>query len=160
MTYIYMLASDKPLQEKENPLMKEFSLNEAIKKGIEIDPMFIDAIEDPDEEGVVLWAEKEEDMMYPTFFYSELGEQIEDLIRKNYKVEIEGNIFIYPEVIINYVKDHLQEAEEIELWKLYLEIEDGQILRIEEVSLGEFDKDLLLEWYEEMEDIFLLKIKP
>ena len=134
MSQILYLASDHPLAVIENPHCKMLSVNEALAIGMENIPEFmLEAGFDRNRPGVLLWSGVEItiDTEYNTiydgdldddFAILELDDTTEDIFtRKRYRVFIEWNYSRgRAEKVISYIQDHLEQADEIELWQAWL----------------------------------------
>lgn len=115
------LASDKPLREIKNPHEKLLSVNEAQALGLEVPEYLQNGSISMDKSGVILWVDEAADA--DDDFAVLLTEKQEDMFtEKKYCAYIEWNACTKgrAEQIAAYIKEHLEEADEIEIWKLWL----------------------------------------
>jgi hypothetical protein len=113
------LASDSPLENVDNPHVKTLSVNQALALGIEPPAMLLETI-DKDKPDVILWVDDEENFgdltirdvkWYKT--YTE-GLQYNSLIEWRFTEE-------RAEKLIAYIRKHLESADLIELWDIWLD---------------------------------------
>ena len=130
MSRVCYFASDIPLKEKTNPFVRSYSINEAIKAGINIDLKLLEDI-DRDEPDTILWAEKEEHMELPTISaakpYSEAPKS-----DKKYYADIGGVPEKDLQGIIEYIHDYMRKtkganAKSLELWCVWLGADETDI---------------------------------
>lgn len=160
MSLLYLIASDEPLPERENPHIKLLSLNEAIELGVELDPEVAEYIDDPDEPGVIMAGEDEELTDYPSFYDSDMSSYLEGKSEKKYAIEMEGDFAGHPEVLLDYLKEQLKYTDEIEFWALWIgEDADENNKKIEEISYQEIEENLIDKIDESEEDIYCIKIR-
>jgi len=129
MSVFTYIASDYPLAEVENPHVKTLSVNQALEMGVKVHDFLLDPSFDRDKPNVILWADdnnnfgeisikafSREDLLYD--IYSE----------KKYLAQLEWE---YTECrakkLLEYIKDHLTEADEIELWNTWLGIDSNRL---------------------------------
>ena len=131
MSKVCYFASNKVLAEKENPFVKRYSINEAIENGLKIDLQFSDGI-DSNQPDVILWAESEEALDFPSIYISEPYSEAPKSDMKYY-AEIGG----YPEKdlpgIIEYIHEHMKKdksskTQTLELWYIWLGNDYGEIV--------------------------------
>ena len=134
MSQILYLASDCPLAEIKNPHYKMLSVNEALAIGMENIPNFMLEPEfDKNQPGVLLWSDTETAIDTETntiddggldddFAILELDDTTEDIYtHKQHRVYIEWNYSRgRAEKVISYIRSHLEQTDEIELWQAWL----------------------------------------
>lgn len=134
MSQLLYLASDRPLAEIKNPHYKMLSVNEALTIGMENIPEFMLEPEfDRNQPGVLLWSDTETAIDTETntiddggldddFAILELDDIAEDIYtHKQYRVYIEWNYSRgRAEKVISYIRSHLEQTDEIELWHAWL----------------------------------------
>lgn len=123
MSRVCYLASDVPLKEKTNPFVRKYSINEAVRAGINLDLELLEDI-DKDKPDTILWAEREEHMEFPTISkakpYSEAPKS-----DKKYYANIDGAPEKDLKGIIEYIRNHMRKtkdvnAKSLELWCVWL----------------------------------------
>lgn len=130
MSRVCYFASDVPLKEKTNPFVRKYSINDAIRAGINLDLEFLKDI-DKNTPDTILWVEREEHMEFPTISkaktYSEAPKS-----DKKYYADIGGA----PEKdlwgIIEYIRNHMRKtkdvnAKSLELWCVWLGADETDI---------------------------------
>lgn len=147
MSQILYLASDYPLAKIENPHYKMLSVNEALAIGMENIPKFMLAPEfNHDQPGVLLWSDTEitidtdsntvdDGGLDDDFSVLELDHTTEDIFtQKQFRVFIEWNYSRgRAERIIAYIRNHLEQAGDLELWQAWLG--DGVNIKIVRYSM-------------------------
>lgn len=156
MSRIYLFASNQELKEQPNPYVEFLSINEALRRGIPIDPHMNEHVEDPDEEGIVLLVENEDQMDYPNIFHSPLEKSLVDETDMKYFIEMQGDMENYAIIVLGYIKEHMKNAEEMELWSIILE-EEKEVERLE-CSVEELDVETIQEFYRENGERVCLKV--
>ena len=116
MSQFTFLASNMPLENLENPHIKMFSINQAIAQGIEMTEFLPDNI-DRDKPNVLLWVADEEKLHELTIFET-----------KNYSIGMKYNSiaeWVYTaeraEQLISYIRRHLESADSLEIWHVWLD---------------------------------------
>lgn len=131
MSRVCYFASNKILAEKKNRFVKRYSINGALEKGIKIDLKLFGGI-DRDQPDVILWAESEEALDFPSIYISEPYSEAPKSDMKYY-AEIEG----YPEKdlpgIIEYIHEHMKKdkggkTQFLELWYIWLGDDQDEII--------------------------------
>ena len=134
MSQILYLASNCPLAEIKNPHYKMLSVNEALAIGMENIPEFMLEPEfDRNQPSVLLWSDTEITIDTETntiddggldddFAILELDDTTEDIYTsKQHLVYIEWNYSRgRAEKVISYIRSHLEQSNEIELWQAWL----------------------------------------
>lgn len=130
MSRVCYFASDIPLKDKTNPFIRKYSINEAVRAGINLDMELLEDI-DKDAPDTILWAEKEEYMELPTISvakpYSEVPKS-----DKKYYADIGGTPEKDLQGIIEYIHDHMRKtkgvnAKSLELWCVWLGADEADI---------------------------------
>ena len=153
MSSLYYLASDVPMKAVENPHYKVFSVNEALKMGIENIPGFMLAPNfDKDKPGVVLWSDivmeidTENNDVHIDDFDDDWaiipwndGIFCEVKTEKRFKMQLEWGSYSdgRAKQLTDYIKQCLKETEEIELWHLWLGEESYLLPKKHTVSAAE-----------------------
>lgn len=134
MSQILYLASNCPLAKIKNPHYKMLSVNEALAIGMENIPEFMLEPEfDRNQPSVLLWSDTEITIDTETntindggldddFAILELDDTTEDIYtHKQHRVYIEWNYSRgRAEKVISYIRNHLEQTDEIELWQAWL----------------------------------------
>jgi hypothetical protein len=148
MSQFTFLASNAPLANVDNPHVKQLSVNEAAALGIEIPEMLPKNI-DRDKPGVMLWVDDEENFgdisiyeakwcKYET--YAE-GLAYNSIVEWTFTEE-------RAERLIAYIRKHLETADLLELWHIWLD-SDNEIEGIPEIvslSAGDLTPGLLAKY--------------
>lgn len=155
MSFLVALASDMPLETLPNPHMKMLSVNEALEQGIEVPrSMLADYEIDRDEPGMIMWSDIEPvidlekgifDMPDPDDNFDiwpiDTGDDLQS--KKEYLAAVEWNRCTpaRAEMLLDYIRRHMEEAEEMELWHTWMggggEEEYPPLVKTELKSLGE-----------------------
>jgi hypothetical protein len=120
-----------PLAEVENTHIKQMSVNEAIEKGVSLPDMILNSTTiDRDKPGVILWADSEEGMDEITIRTEErvyLGRDDSPLETDlSYFATLEWHFTMErAEKLIDYIREHLKIAAEIEVWNLWVGYEEA-----------------------------------
>ncbi len=134
MSFLVALASDMPLEKLENPHMKMLSVNEALEMGVEVPKsMLADYEIDRDEPGMIMWSDIEPridlengifDMPDPDDNFDiwpiEHGDDLQS--KKEYLAAVEWNRCtpVRAEMLLEYIRRHMESAEEMELWHSWM----------------------------------------
>lgn len=118
-TYI---ASDCPLKEVENPHVKTLSVNQALEIGIEVANFLLEPSFDRDKPNVILWVDDDKNFGEISIRAFSRDDLLYDIYsEKKYLAQLEWE---YTECrakkLIEYIKDHLNKVDEIELWNTWL----------------------------------------
>lgn len=122
MSLYYLFASDTPLKEAKNPYLQLLSVNEAIKKGLDIDTSIFEEGFDYNKPEMILYVEKEENFYYPNIYLvdkKDYCEEIETIKQYIAVLESDGQK-AYMDVLLSYIKEHLKTSKSIELWKVWI----------------------------------------
>jgi len=129
MSVFTYIASDYPLKEVENPHVKTLSVNQALEMGVEVADILLEPSFDRDKPNVILWADDDKnsgEISIRTFSRDDLLYDIYS--EKKYLARLEWE---YTECrakkLIGYIKEHLTEADEIELWNAWLGIDTDRL---------------------------------
>lgn len=123
---LYYFASDTALEEQFNPYVKQLSVNQALKMGVEIDLDFLEASVDKDEANVILFCEDEDKFLYPNIFTIHKDDFYDNIgTNRTFCTCLEWNYAEDTvEVVLKYIQNHLKVAAVIELWSVWLGGED------------------------------------
>lgn len=124
MSEFQFITSDRPLKEVENPYIEFLSINEAITKGIILPEMLADDEDLDRDEKILMNVESEEHLdeieIKRELYYAE--ENVEVYSKKLHVVELRWR---YSEKraqqLLEYITDHLKTAEEVEIWKVWVD---------------------------------------
>jgi|LSQX01.1.fsa_nt_gb hypothetical protein len=129
MSVFTYIASDYPLKEVENPHIKTLSVNQALEMGIKVHDFLLEPSFDRDKPNVILWVDDEEnfgEISIRTFSRDDLLYDI--YTEKKYLAQLEWKYTkCRAKKLIEYIKDHLNEADEIELWNTWLGIDIDEL---------------------------------
>lgn len=122
MSVFSFIASDYPLAEVDNPLVKQLSVNQALEMGIEVPDFLLVPSFDRNKPDVILWAVDENDLgelqitnMAKEFIWDDIYSE------KKYFASLEWTYSeSRAEKLIEYIQNHLKFAEEIELWEIWI----------------------------------------
>lgn len=134
MSFLVALASDEPLEVLENPHMKMYSVNEALERGIEVPKSMLSDYEiDRDEPGAIMWSDIEPVVDFEKGIFDipdpddnfdiwpiDTGDDLQS--KKPYLAAVEWSRCtpVRAEILLAYIKRHLEKAEEIELWHAWM----------------------------------------
>ena len=159
MSYLVALASDMPLETLPNPHMKMLSVNEALEQGIEVPKsMLMDYEIDHDDPGMIMWSDIEPhidiekgifDIPDPDDNFDiwpiDTGDDLQS--KKPYLAAVEWSRCTPArgEMLLDYIRRHLDKAEEVELWHTWMggngEEEYPPLVKSCEISLSELDSE-------------------
>ena len=161
MSLYYLFASDTPLKEAKNPYIQLLSVNEAKRKGLDVDTSLFENDFDYDKPEVILYVEKEENFNYPNIYLVDKNDFCNDVeTTKQYMAVLESDgQREYIDVIMSYIKDHLTFSCSIELWKVWIgtsrEVFTPTYIKIDEASLT---KDVLYDLFCREDEYVCLEI--
>ena len=159
MSFLVALASDSPLEVLPNPHMKMYSVNEALEAGIDVpQSMLMDFELDRDEPNTVLWSDIEPviDIEKGIFELPDPDDNFDiwpidtanDLqSKRSYLAAVEWNRCTPPraEMLLDYIRRHLEKAEEVELWHTWMggngEEEYPPLVKLEEKSFADINAE-------------------
>ena len=136
LSVLFYIASDMPLEEIKNPHYKQFSVNEALARGIDIPDIVLNSTTiNRDKPNVILWSDLDMRMeidpvtrkvvdngvdddfsIRPFEYYPEL------YTTKEFLAEIEWNVYSEgcAKHIVEYIKKHMEQVDEMEIWNVWL----------------------------------------
>ncbi|TCI57259.1 hypothetical protein EVJ24_00340 [Exiguobacterium sp. SH1S21] len=143
MSEFQFIASNQPLQEVDNPYVEFLSINEAIKKGVVLPEMLTDDEELDRDEKILMHVEAEEQLdeieVKRELYYAE--ENVEAYSKKPHVAELRWR---YTETraqqLIDYITDHLKTADEVEIWKVWVDEQSESSVRsitLDELTIDE-----------------------
>jgi len=158
MSVIYCLASDTPLETLPNPHIRLLSVSEALAQGITVPKCMLEDPEvDPEEPETYLWSDIQ---VEPDPVTGALPPEPEDNYdiwpidrvdnlhtKLRYLAEIEWSRCtpVRAELLLDYIRRHLETAERVELWNLW-QGSDVELVRAkrEETTLAETTPEMIL----------------
>ncbi|MGE9213711.1 hypothetical protein [Exiguobacterium aurantiacum] len=124
MSEFQFITSDYPLKEVENPYIEFLSINEAIKRGVVLPDMLTDDEDLDRDEKILMNVEAEEhldEIEIKRDLYYEVA-NVEAYSSKAHVVELRWRYSdTRAEQLIAYITDHLKTAEEVEIWKVWVD---------------------------------------
>lgn len=155
MSFLVALASDLPLETLENPHMKMLSVNEALEQGVEVPKsMLMDLEIDRDEPGMIMWSDIEPVIDFERGIFDipdpddnfdiwpiDHGDDLQS--KKEYLAAVEWSRCtpVRAEMLLDYIRRHMESAEELELWHSWMggggEEEYPPLVKTEEKSLAD-----------------------
>jgi hypothetical protein len=145
MSLFQFLASDKILEEIKNPYIELLSVNEAIKRNIELDDFVLNDSKINRDEKIIMSCDSEEhldelEIKYDMYYSSECAEKYSE---KQFFSEMQWR---YTEGrakrLYDYIITQLRIAEEIEIWSIWLDDQESANIRrinITEFSISDLD---------------------
>jgi hypothetical protein len=146
LSIFQFLASNEKLKEIDNPYKEVISINEAIRRNIEIDELMMEGILDKEEKCILICDSEEhldEIEISDDMYYS--SEYAKEYSNKRYFYELR---FRYTaeraNQLIQYLKDQLNNVDEIEIWNIWLdEHETASLKSINITELSTQDLEFL-----------------
>ncbi|TCI39227.1 MULTISPECIES: hypothetical protein [unclassified Exiguobacterium] len=143
MSEFQFMTSDRPLKEVENPYIEFLSINEAIKKGVVLPEMLTDDEDLDRDEKILMHVEAEEQLdeieVKRELYYAE--ENVEAYSKKPHVAELRWR---YTETraqqLVDYITDHLKTADEVEIWKVWVDEQTEPSVRsitLDELTIDE-----------------------
>ncbi|MCD8502162.1 MAG: hypothetical protein LRY71_11335 [Bacillaceae bacterium] len=132
MSIFQFLASDKQLHERKNPYIEYISINEALKRNVEM-PSFI--LEDTDvdkDEKNIMYCDSEEhlnelEINHDLYYSVEYAQEYTD---KPFVSELQWRYTkARAQQLIDYLVDQLQHVDEIEVWSIWLDEQEPAMIR-------------------------------
>lgn len=153
MSAIFYMASDNPLKEVPNPHLKTMSVNEALAIGMEDIPAPLLAPGfDRDRPDVLLWSDilDTDAQLDDDFAIWQLDPSTEDIYtEKKYRAWVEWDYTRgRAEKIIQYIKEHLAHAPDLELWHVWLGNGPYPRIRSCTIPIDQFTADDLKELWD------------
>ena len=158
MSQLIYIASDAPLQEVKNPHYKTLSVNEALSMGLVVDEVFLRPGYNRDEPDVILWSDTEliidteaetvdDGNFDDDFAILRLSDATDDIYtEKKYRTYIEWDCTEgRAKNVIDYIRNHLEHTEEIELWNIWMGNEDRPRIRKRTIPIHELTPDDVME---------------
>lgn len=149
MSSIFYMASDHPLKERPNPNCKTLSVNEALAMGLDVPGFLLEAGIDRDKPDVLLWSDEldTQDKLDDDFSIYTLDASMDDLYtEKKYRAALQWDYTEgRAEKVIQYIREHLEHADEVELWHVWAGLDAYPKIRRCPIALDEFAVDDLKE---------------
>ncbi|MFN4214144.1 MULTISPECIES: hypothetical protein [unclassified Exiguobacterium] len=124
MSEFQFITSTQPLQEVENPYIEFLSINEAIKKGV-ILPEMLTGDEDLDRDEKILMNVESEEQLDEIEMKRDLYYDVENVEAYSSKLHVVELRWRYSdsraEQLVEYITNHLQTADEVEIWKVWVD---------------------------------------
>lgn len=134
MSFLVALASDTQLEAMPNPHIKTYSVNEALEAGVEVpQSMLMDYELDRDEPDAIMWSDiqPEIDIEKGIFNLPDPDDNFDiwpmdcaDELRseKAFLAAVEWSRCTpaRAEMLLDYIRRHLEKAEELELWHIWM----------------------------------------
>lgn len=144
MSEFQFITSDHPLKEVENPYIQLLSINEAIKKGVVLPDMLTDDEDLDRDERILMNVESEEQLdeieIKRDLYYDVAN--VEAYSEKPHVVELRWRYSdVRAEQLIEYITDHLKTAEEVEIWKVW--VDEQTEPNVQSIKLDELTIDAL-----------------
>lgn len=160
MSSLLFFASEVPFAKSSNPHEKLLSIHEALALGVKIPEYLLNGDFDRDKPKMLLYMDREirintdteeiEDGNFDDDFAIRPFSPLEAFgihTEKPYCAELEW--FRYTkgraENIISYIKEHLQKAEELEIWHVWLDDAETPVFKRREILLSELTAEMLQE---------------
>ncbi|WP_233004532.1 hypothetical protein [Exiguobacterium aurantiacum] len=144
MSEFQFITSDYPLKEVENPYIEFLSINEAIKRGVVLPDMLTDDEDLDRDEKILMNVEAEEhldEIEIKRDLYYEVA-NVEAYSSKAHVVELRWRYSdTRAEQLIAYITDHLKTAEEVEIWKVW--VDEQTEPSVQSIKLDELTIDAL-----------------
>lgn len=150
MSVFTYIASDYPLKEVENPHIKTLSVNQALEMGIKVHDFLLEPSFDRDKPNVILWVDDKKNFGEISIRAVSRDYLVYDIYSgKKYLAQLEWE---YTECrakkLIEYIRDHLIGADEIELWNTWLGIDSNRLksqtkqhhIPIEQLTCSDLEK--------------------
>lgn len=144
MSEFQFITSDRPLKEVENPYIEFLSINEAIKKGVVLPDMLTDD-EDLDRDEKILMNVESEEQLDEIEIKRDLYYDVENVEAYSIKPHVVELRWRYSDVraeqLIEYITDHLKTAEEVEIWKVW--VDEQTAPNVQSITLDALTSDAL-----------------
>lgn len=122
MSVLTYIASDYPLKEVENPHVKQLSVNQALELGIEVPDFLLEPSFNKDKPDVILWVDDDNNLgeiSIREFSKADIFDEI--YTQKKFLAYLDWDYTeSRAENLIQYIRAHLLDADEIELWHIWL----------------------------------------
>jgi len=124
MSLFQFLASDKLLNEVKNPYIEFISINEALKRNIELNDFMMNDKENNKDDKTIMVCDSEEHLeeieINHEMYYS--SEYAEEYSNKQYFSELR---WLYSKArakqLVDYLKEQLKSSDEVEIWSIWLD---------------------------------------
>lgn len=151
MSVLTYFASDYPLAPRENPHDHFLSVNEALAAGItDIPDILLDSGFDRDRPGVILVSDRKvvydidrgeiRDGGLDDDFSIRVEQSFEDLYsEKKHTASLEWAYYTEgrAKMVIDYLSCHLKQADEVEMWQIWMGIDSKPLIRSRSLSIQE-----------------------
>lgn len=122
MSLYQFIASNAPLKEVKNPYITEMSIYDMEKQGLEVDHVLLQDYSGNKDEISILVFETEEQLYETEIKKDNPDFYASDYTNKKYVSEVTWRYTEErAEKLLEYIKEHLEEAEEIELWNIWMD---------------------------------------
>lgn len=155
MSYYQFIASDERLPDLENEKLISLSINEAYERGLVFGDYgmspedVVELYEDKDAKGACIYCENEEDLDELSIIEEdEFSDYSSGYTEKEFRSSINWKMTDErAEKLVNYIKEHMESTDEVEVWTILLDDEDTSDSDMEIVTcnLDEFDSEVLTE---------------
>lgn len=122
MSLYQFLASDSKLLEVKNPHIKIMSINEALSSGLHVDESLLNNDIDRNDKSVIMYCDSEEHL-----YEVEIRKEESPCYAEYYSTKKYYSILSWrysknrAEQLIEYIKQHLDKASNIELWNIWMD---------------------------------------
>lgn len=144
MSEFQFITSTQSLQEVENPYVEFLSINEAIKKGV-ILPEMIAEDEELDRDAKILMNVESEEQLDEIEIKRDLYYDVENVEAYSSKPHVVELRWRYSdaraEQLVEYITDHLKTADEVEIWKVW--VDEQTEPNVQSINLDELTIDAL-----------------
>ncbi len=152
MSYLTYLASDHPLVPSPNPHERMLSVNQAIALGVaNIPPHLLAPGFDRNRPDVILWTDRDVNINIDTrtiedgdfdddFALLPLSPVTDDIwTEKEYRVSLEWHGYTEGRArgVIAYIREHLKEADTLEIWRIWMGYAEKPIVRTRMIPIGQ-----------------------
>lgn len=149
MSAIFYMASDYPLKERPNPNCKTLSVNEALAMGMDVPGFLLEPGFDRDKPDVLLWSDDldTQGKLDEDFSIHVLDASADDIYtEKKYRAVLEWDCTEgRAEKVIQYIREHLEHTDELELWHVWVGLDASPKIRRCPIPLDELRLDDLKE---------------
>lgn len=138
MSLFQFLASDKLLEEVKNPYVEFISINEALKRNIEVSDLFMNDTKIDKDEKIILFCDSEEHLeeieINHDMYYS--SEYAKEYSKKQYFSELQWRFTeVRAKQLVDYLNEQLKKLDEIEIWSIWLE--EHKLASIKSINASE-----------------------
>lgn len=138
MSVFTYLASDFPLEEVENPHVRQMSVREALELGIQVPDFLLEPDFDKDKPDVILWVDEEKNFDEPSIRSIKREELYDEIpTDKEYIACLQWEYTpTRAQALLGYIHRHLATAPQLELAQIWLG-EPCQKLKTYQISSGQ-----------------------